>query len=297
MNKILHPLLLCVFLLFSNTLIAQEAKPQEPVKYYDVEIIVFRNDKVPRGHEINLPTPAASIAANAVDLSSPESIRVGAQKGFTPLKPDELQLMDKVQGIIKSSRYSLLLHTGWRQPGTEESRSIPVWIKGGKVYSNHYSSIDQFRDLGSVNPEPGSQGAEAIAPAPEQLRPTPPQGLYELEGQITVSLSRYLHTNAELVLRKPADALDVINQQADSSTMNDDSMEVMQGQFLLNYGLNEKRRMRSRKLHYLDSPQFGMLVLITPYEAPEQPAVGESNAPDSQLNNGDNATTPQADAG
>jgi hypothetical protein len=38
---------------------------------------------------------------------------------------------------------------------------------------------------------------------------------------------------------------------------------------LLNYGLNEKRRMRSKKLHYLDSPQFGMLVLITPYQAPE----------------------------
>ena len=27
--------------------------------------------------------------------------------------------------------------------------------------------------------------------------------------------------------------------------------------------------MRSKNLHYLDSPQFSMLILITPWEAPE----------------------------
>jgi len=33
--------------------------------------------------------------------------------------------------------------------------------------------------------------------------------------------------------------------------------------------LQEHRRMRSRELHYLDHPLFGVLVLITPYELPE----------------------------
>jgi hypothetical protein len=28
--------------------------------------------------------------------------------------------------------------------------------------------------------------------------------------------------------------------------------------------------MRSSKLHYLDSPEFSMLVLITPYELPDE---------------------------
>ena len=27
--------------------------------------------------------------------------------------------------------------------------------------------------------------------------------------------------------------------------------------------------MRSKNLHYLDNPEFSMLILITPYEAPE----------------------------
>ena len=38
---------------------------------------------------------------------------------------------------------------------------------------------------------------------------------------------------------------------------------------LNNHGLKEHRRMRSKNLHYLDNPEFSMLILITPYEAPQ----------------------------
>jgi hypothetical protein len=31
-----------------------------------------------------------------------------------------------------------------------------------------------------------------------------------------------------------------------------------------------RRRIRSKELHYLDHPVMGMLLLITPYEKPEQ---------------------------
>ena len=52
---------------------------------------------------------------------------------------------------------------------------------------------------------------------------------------------------------------------------------------LNNHSLKERRRMRSNVLHYLDSPEFSMLVLITPYEAPEvveavEPALVEEPA-------------------
>ena len=39
---------------------------------------------------------------------------------------------------------------------------------------------------------------------------------------------------------------------------------------LNNHRLREHRRMRSKNLHYLDSPEFGMLILITPYEVAEE---------------------------
>ena len=46
---------------------------------------------------------------------------------------------------------------------------------------------------------------------------------------------------------------------------------------LNNHSLREHRRMRSRNLHYLDNPEFSLLILITPYEKPaeeELPATG-----------------------
>jgi hypothetical protein len=279
MIKIFHLLLLGSLVLFSNTLFAQNQSGDKEMKYYDVEIIVFRNDKVPRSHELNLPTPSANVDVNALDLSSPKSIKQAKARGITALKPEELRLINKVQGIIKSSRYTLLLHTGWRQPGNDEKNSIPVWIKGGRVYSDGYSSIDQFQEMKNIAPanEFQDESLEQANPVPEK-RLNAPKGLYELEGQITVTLSRYLHTHVELVLRKPATPVELLQQNAEPSML--DENQVIEGQLLLNYGLNEKRRMRSKKLHYLDSPQFGMLVLITPYVAAE-PALQEESISDS----------------
>ncbi len=234
---------------------AQPAETETPLRFYDVEIVIFKNLNVPGSHEFNLPTPSASRAPNTLDLASPASIARAAKVGFTPLPSAELQLMDSVKSIVRSSRYELLVHTGWRQPGLDESKSIPVWVRGGTVFDSTYSSIDQ------VTETPAASSGSRRASLPSDL-------LYELEGQITVTLSRYLHTRAELVLRKPAQPgnLLILNEDPAGQPNGQDDL-ALEGRLLLNYALNEQRRMRSRKLHYLDHPEFGMLVLITPFES------------------------------
>lgn len=263
MTRISHLLLTALVCSMFSPVYAQQASDQPEIKYYDVEVIVFKNIKVPRSHEYNLPTPSASRTEKTLDLSNPRSIKKAGKIGFTPLKLDELRLSDSVQSIIKSSRYSLLLHTGWRQPGLDEASSIPVWVKGGKIYDSSYSSIDQMTQFNSskddTNPAISNTGLTS------RMR-----GLYELEGQITIILSRYLHTKTELVLRKPASVNTILQQGNALADNNESELLSMEGQLLLNYGLNEQRRMRSKKLHYLDHPEFGMLVLITPYEAAEE---------------------------
>ena len=274
MIRILQSLLLIIPLTLAGTLFAQDTAQETELKYYDVEIIVFKNDKVPRAHELNLPTPSASQTENTLDLSNTSSISHAKTLGYTPLKPEELRLLDKVNGIINSSRYSLLLHTGWRQPGTDEENSIPVWVRGGKVYSNSYFSIDSFQE---VNPGTISDSANGAQTAAAEGQIVSAKGLYELEGKITITLSRYLHTHAQLVLRKPATPMDMLQQGTNAAQLEEAAMDSIEGQLLLNYGLNEKRRMRSKRLHYLDSPEFGILVLITPYEPPQpaEPATAE----------------------
>ena len=257
------------FLLASSPAFAadEEDEPEaeaelDALKIYDVEVIIFKNISVPKDAEINLPTPSPLRSHNTLDLSDPASVLNASKKGFSLLTVDELRLSGVVQSILKSSRYELLTYTGWRQPGLDTENSFPVWIRGGDIYGVDYSSIDQ-----SSTELEYSDGSGQNAPALELESASSQKGLYELEGQIIITLSRYLHTQANLVLRKP---LESRPSTAASRPSGASGPNLNQGRMLYNYGLNEKRRMRSKKLHYLDHPEFGMLVLITPYQKPPQ---------------------------
>ncbi|HEY0634619.1 MAG TPA: CsiV family protein [Gammaproteobacteria bacterium] len=72
-------------------------------------------------------------------------------------------------------------------------------------------------------------------------------GAKPLSGVIKVGLSRYLHLDANLLYRLPR------KEGAVSSEATFDTFQ-----------LSESRRMRSREIHYLDHPMFGVIALITP---------------------------------
>lgn len=258
---------------------AGSALPEQ--KFYDVELIIFKFNTPLDAGEVNLPTPTALRTEQTISFSTPVQLKNALDKSFKPLMAEEFQLTDAAEKLTRSSRYTILTHTGWRQPGLGEEDSLPVWITGGKIYGKGYSSIDQHMPDPSVTltdspietplVEAVSEALpDSVVDSKETELSTFPKiknnEFYELEGVITIILSRYLHTKAELVLRKPANADFIMSDDTNRILTNIDTIE---GQLLLNYGLNEKRRMRSKKLHYMDNPQFGMLVLITPFEVPE----------------------------
>ncbi len=273
---------------------------EEPLRIYDVEIILFKNLQGPRGLEYIRPSLLPSKAESIVEIQSVDSLQAAAETGYQLLEHDDFKLIEQVQKIITSPRYELMLHAAWRQPGLEIEDSIPVWIRGGNLYGSEYSSID-FRAQnypGTVQSsatvedpaglETGTNEAsfnenslaaeqnalDAILSANSdgsdqdiEMPPSsngPNAGLYELEGKITVSLARFLHVNADLVFRKPrsAGALQV-------GVFNNPATTSERSKILENHRLQERRRMRSSRLHYLDSPHFSMLVMISPYEVEE----------------------------
>ena len=72
------------------------------------------------------------------------------------------------------------------------------------------------------------------------------------------------------MLRKPR--LSIEEPELEHIDINQLAEEIQPDTRILNnHSLKERRRMRSSKLHYLDSPEFSMLVLITPYELPDEP--------------------------
>lgn len=242
----------------------------EEIRFYDVEIVIFKNNKVPKGSEFILPVSSPRIDEEILDLSSPRSIEAARERSYEIIPADELRLTESVIKIVDSPRYSLLAHTGWRQPGLEKDQALPVWIRGGRIFGTEYTSIDDYTsllemsnsDTAQQSAEPGSSLSALAKPGAEIQA-----GLYELEGKITIALSRYLHTYADLVLRRPRLA---IGPEFDVNNENKFWVEDLPDTRILNnHQLKEHRRMRSNRLHYLDNPEFSMLILITPYERPE----------------------------
>ena len=68
-------------------------------------------------------------------------------------------------------------------------------------------------------------------------------GTSGLQGQVAVTRGRYLHLTLDMVL--------------DGAATGDGSR----------YVLRQTRRMRSNERHYIDSPKFGVIAVITPSNA------------------------------
>ena len=78
-----------------------------------------------------------------------------------------------------------------------------------------------------------------------------------LQGQIDITLGRYLHTAATLWLR------------ADERVMSPQEEVDSQPLVPLYAQMQQSRRMRSGELHYFDHPLFGMIVRIEKVVHPE----------------------------
>jgi hypothetical protein len=321
-----------------------EAANDDEMRFYDVEIVIFKNDRGPKKQEFILPVSSPQIDDEILDLSSPRSIEAAREKLYEIVPNDELRLQQQVLSIVKSSRYSLLAHVAWRQPGLVKEQVMPVWIKGGRIYGDEFISIDNQIDsdamheldifdledpsllseseqteTGQTSTESAASQLPSEANEPEAAQdsgetdvtsvssqPTtelsvleqelqdsinaelglstedeqPVSGLYELEGKISIALARYLHTNADLVLRKPR--ISIQDPALDEIELGQLGEDIQSDTLILNnHSLKESRRMRSKKLHYLDSPEFSMLILITPYEVPLEPEI-----PDPELIDG-----------
>lgn len=253
--------------------IQAHAATEDEIRYYDVEVVIFKNNLGPKGQEYILPNSSPRKDGEILDLSSSASIEAAREKSYEIIPIEEMRLTETVLRIVNSTRYSLLAHVAWRQPGVAKDQALPIWIKGGRIFGEEFISIDNQMDiellakteyLGSEN---DSAFSTIESPDTQDSEYESDTSLYELEGKITIGLSRYLHTYADLVLRKPRLTIDpsievpgleqsVIENLPDTRILN-------------NHSLKERRRMRSNKLHYLDNPEFSMLILITPYEAPE----------------------------
>lgn len=243
--------------------------------WYQIEIVVFENlTPGQRGSEVwpddpgqpddtsrvnlvpwarrdsaSLPTaipdtagPAATETASeqssgAAEPETTEALAANDAAGLYPfvaLPEKFLRLNETKRKLAQSSQYRVLLHTGWRQPLTKSAKGQPVHISTAA----------------------GADNLAALA-AP-------------LDGNITVSLSRYLHLHADLLLRGHTKATTPASSKREASGATPASVitEAATADAPLTvFRMLQSRRMRSTEIHYLDHPALGVIAQIVPVKS------------------------------
>jgi len=204
-------------------------------------------------------TPAAS-DSNVQQIPQPAAI-----VPFQILPANELQLLEIKNKQIAENRYRPLLHIGWRQAVL--SRELAKAIIIDKKILSAKEILNQ--SIPDLNLDSLSQPPSFII-ADSTLLPSPLKKINQenheelanysekLEGTIKITLERYLHINLDLIYQKDAEEENIFSF-FNFNKKNSASV----------FRMTQKRRLRSKELHYFDHPRFGVLALITPYELPE----------------------------
>jgi len=150
-----------------------------------------------------------------------------ATAGFRRIE-EGLSLSENARSMVSSGRYRVLRHMAWRQPGLDEKSAIAVRISAGNPTTIYLP--EELKAYDKFIPA-------SISPSAERPREIT---TYTVNGTIKVRLGRFLHMEPLLVF---TDA------------------ETNQG-----FRLAQSRKMRSRELHYIDNPRFGILTRILPLD-------------------------------
>lgn len=233
-------LLLC---LASPAIVAAE---EPEARWFDIEILVFKRAQLSSENFEQWPQdpgrPSTDTAASLLPVASSNNTDPYHPVPFQLLPSRTYQLSESLEKMQASDNYKPLVHLAWRQPTYDKDKALPVLIKGGELITQQLST-----------------SADTIA-IPTQTN--------EIEGTITVSVKRYLHLAADLLLHDPSVAVESV-----ATPLADQTQPVSNPSAgMRSYRMIETRRMRSTEVHYIDHPAFGILAVITPHKLPEPPA-------------------------
>lgn len=151
-----------------------------------------------------------------------------AELGFQQIEEPSM-LVEHAEQIKSSGGYKLLRHLAWRQPGLDSNTARGIRINAGRSFQVHLPG--DFRNYDRFVPVTAGPAFDGNS---REISTT------LVSGTIKVRLGRFLHLDTRLVFT------DMGQRRS--------------------YRLEQSRKMRSRELHYIDNPRFGLLVRIIPLD-------------------------------
>ena len=214
------------------------------------------------------------------------------------LSSDELQLGDAASKLNRSRSTEVLFHSGWVQSVPPRGNGKPIEIEAGEVYVDQLSGADQFRLSGNITVTLGRY--LHVRPTLFYTPVTPPTSPAlttndNLTENEIVAQARAAAAAARGETPSRVEVRDLSSSAgsgADSSANSSnrsaldrlrdreraDSRAAANPRFSSRFDqgeqerppymrIDQSRRVRSGELHYLDHPELGVLVRITPVEA------------------------------
>ncbi|MCG6869621.1 MAG: peptidoglycan binding protein CsiV [Gammaproteobacteria bacterium] len=212
---------------------------------YQVDLVVFTFAN-PHDDERMVSTPDTPDTAGAIRL---EERRL--PEGFEAVPSSDSAIADVVATIKRSSRYRLLGHFIWRQPGMDRDTAPPVRVHGGNDYTEavrrQYLALPLDHPMGDT-------------------RISRDTVFEQFDGTVTLGKGRYLHIDTDLVYRQP----EIVSVHDAATGAQTSRKELHQ------YPVRSHRRMRSGELHYIDHPLLGILVMVTRLQGASTPPEPET---------------------
>jgi len=289
-------------------------KDENDIAWYQIEIIIFANQNYLGISSETWPETTELKYTDLIELRHPDdpqstnpnspasrSKMPDFSAGATPvpfelLDASELQLVPIIKKLKASEGYQPLLHIAWRQPTLHPDKSIPVYLFQGvdlpasarlATITSQQGATGQkgsrFSSVSVGNFTVDSSQYGQLLPITETDINTGPV-LNPFSGTLRLSVSRYLHVEADLNYRIPILKEEVVPVDPMNAGFNtaggiqmpagfgaDQQVQttIRKRQALQNFHLFETRRMRSKEIHYFDHPLFGVITRVIPYEFPK----------------------------
>lgn len=191
---------------------------------------------------------------------------------FEMLPNEEMQLNDDLKRLSRSRQFEPLLHVAWRQPTLDKDHAQTVLLYDGMT--------EPVAEPSAIDGIAGTDNEDTSTVGPPNPR---------VIGTVRLSVARYLHLAADLLYRVPVTEqvaipvsdLDLWDNKPypTLSQHQGPAYQLKQWETVRGFRLEESRRMRSKKIHYLDNPFFGIVVLVTPVELPTNPEIEDTIEP------------------
>jgi hypothetical protein len=240
-----QPFILILGLILS--LLSSLSYAQNEGRWYNVEILIFKR------LDQNMQTQ--ELWRNDLVLNYPHfyeylrSPKAQPKSHLSALNNESYVLKRYQNALTRNENFKILKHVAWSQKMANESESPAIIISGGDDIGNHK----------------------------------------ELEGYIKIHIARFLHVTSNLWLTDSSSnnvdpnvnwpQLPAIPSRANAgkstnqTRTNANTLALTELDFSTNYTspypiitLQNRTRMRSNELHYVDHPAMGMMIFMTPLD-------------------------------